>query len=100
MLVPAASPGRMIFQARSARRPLGSDGGGGGGGGGGARMAHRTSGVGGPGPHASVGRRDGGGGGLRLCTWAEFGRAERPPTLALVGGARRMGADWGRASKG
>jgi hypothetical protein len=101
-LAPAASPGRMIVQARSARRPLGSDGGGGGGGGsgGGARMAHRTSGVGGPGPHASVGRRDGG---LRLCTWAEFGRAERPPTLALcrlVGGARRMGADWGRASEG
>ena len=93
----------MIVQARSARRPLGSDGGGGGGGGGGARMAHRTSGVGGPGPHASVGRRDGGGGGLRLCTWAEVGRAERPPTLALcrlVGGARRTGADWGRPSEG
>ena len=66
-------------------------------------MAHRTRGVGGPGPHASAGRAGGGGGGLRLCMWAEFGRAEWPPTLALcrlVGRARRMGAEWGRASEG
>lgn len=61
-------------------------------------MAHRTSGVGGPGPHASVWRQLGGGGGLRLGGLAEFGRAERPPTLVV--GARRMGADWGRASDG
>ena len=98
-LAPAASAGLMIVQARSAKRPLGSDGGGGGGGGGsGARMAHRTSGVGGPGPHASVWRQLGGGGGLRLGGLAEFGRAERRPTLVV--GAARMGADWGRASDG
>ena len=61
-------------------------------------MAHRTSGVGGPGPHTSVWRQLGGGGGLRLRGLAEFGRAERRPTL--VAGAARMGEDSGRASDG